>query len=71
MFISSHAVLIEIISITVVSRVSTHGHLNITHDFGLHGRLPGIRSCYNDPLKWGTWALTLEWALARDTTVLF
>ena len=27
------------------------------------------RSCYIDPLKWGTWALTQEWALARDTTV--
>ena len=27
------------------------------------------RSCYIDPLKWGTWALTREWALARDTTV--
>ena len=56
---------------TVVSRISTHGHLNITHKFGPHGRLPGIknsvclyRSCYIDPLKWGTWALTWEWALA-------
>ena len=37
--------------------------------------LPGIkipcsyRSCYIDPLKLGTWALThgQEWALARDT----
>ena len=27
--------------ITVVSRVSTHGHLNITRDFGLHRRYPG------------------------------
>ena len=27
-------------------------------------------SCNNDPLKFGTWALTWEWALARDTTVL-
>ena len=27
------------------------------------------RSCYIDPLKCGTWALTWEWALARDTTV--
>ena len=26
------------------------------------------RSCYMDPLKCGTWALTREWALARDTT---
>ena len=26
MFISSHAVVIEIINITIVSRVSTHGH---------------------------------------------
>ena len=28
------------------------------------------RSCCIDPLKWGTWALTREWALARDTTVI-
>ena len=27
-------------------------------------------SCNSDPLKFGTWALTREWALARDTTVL-
>ena len=27
---------------TVVSRVSAHGCLNITRDFGPHGRLPGI-----------------------------
>jgi hypothetical protein len=27
---------------TVVSQVSAHGHLNITHDFGPYGRLPGI-----------------------------
>ena len=26
-------------------------------------------SCNSDPLKFGTWALTREWALARDTTV--
>ena len=24
-------------------------------------------SCNSDPLKFGTWALTREWALARDT----
>ena len=29
-------------TITVVSRVSAHGRLNINHNFGLHGRLPGI-----------------------------
>ena len=28
--------------VTVVSRVSAHGRLNITRDFGPHGRLPGI-----------------------------
>ena len=28
------------------------------------------RSCYIDPLKCGTWALTREWALACDTMVL-
>ena len=27
---------------TVVSPVSAHGHLSIPHDFGPHGRLPGI-----------------------------
>ena len=27
------------------------------------------RSCYIDPLKCGTWALTREWASARDTMV--
>ena len=31
---------------TVVSRVSTHGRLNITRDFGPHGRLPGIKIPY-------------------------
>ena len=30
------------ISFTVVSRVSAHGHLNITHYFGPHGCLPRI-----------------------------
>ena len=51
---------------TIVSR------LNVTRDFGLHGRLHTLdinsihlyRSCYIDPLKCGTWAL------AWDTTVL-
>ena len=28
------------------------------------------RSCYIDPLKWGTWALTQEWVLAWDTMVI-
>ena len=27
------------------------------------------RGCYIGPLKCGTWALTQEWALARDTMV--
>ena len=27
------------------------------------------RNCYSDHLKCGTWALTLEWALAQDTIV--
>ena len=30
------------IDITVAFRVSVHGCLNITRDFSLHGRLPGI-----------------------------
>ena len=33
-------------NITIVSRVSAHGHLNITRDFGPHGRLPGIKIPY-------------------------
>ena len=32
--------------------------------------ITSYRSCYIDPLKCSTWALTREWALARDTTVL-
>ena len=28
--------------LTVVSQVRTHGHLNITRNFGPHGHLPGI-----------------------------
>ena len=28
------------------------------------------RSCNSDPLKFGAWALTQEWVLARDTRVL-
>ena len=38
-------ILYLICSYTVVSRVSAHiniTRLNITHDFGSHGRLPGI-----------------------------
>ena len=31
---------------TVVSRVSAHEHLNITHEFGPHGHLPGIKIPY-------------------------
>ena len=33
-------------TVTVVSRVSAHGCLNITHDFGLHGHLPRIKIPY-------------------------
>ena len=50
--------------------ISAHGRSNITCDFGLHGRLPRIkshtlyRSCYSGPLKCGTRVL------ARDTTVV-
>ena len=52
--------------------MSAHGHLNITRDFGLHAwsltrditSIPLYRSCYIDPLKRATWALTL------DTTVI-
>ena len=50
-----------------VSWVSAHGHLNITHNFG---PIRLYRSCYSGPLKFGTWALTQEWALAQDTTVV-
>ena len=31
---------------TVVSRLSAHGRLNITCDFGLDGHLPGIKIPY-------------------------
>ena len=51
---------------TVVSRVSAHEHLSITRGFGPHGL---YRSCYIDPFKCSTWALTREWALAWDTMV--
>ena len=61
---------------TVVSRVSAHGHLNITRNFGPRRHLTWditsihlYRSCYIDPLKWAIWTLTREWAFARDTTV--
>ena len=56
--------------LTVVSKVSAHGHLNISHNFGPHGHLPGLRdincihlygSCYIDLLKCGRWVLTQEW----------
>ena len=62
--------------ITVVFRVSAHGCLNITCDFGPHGCLPGIkiqcliRSYYSGPLKHSTRVLTREWTLARDTKVI-
>ena len=66
--------------ITVVSQVSVHGHLNITRDFGPHGRLPRIKIPYvcieaSTVAPWnvvhGPRALTREWALARDTTVCY
>ena len=52
-----------------------HGHLYIIRNFGLHGRLPGIKIPYvcieaatlARPLKCGTWVLTREWALTQDT----
>ena len=31
---------------SVPRRVSAHGRLNITHDLGPHGRLPGIKIPY-------------------------
>ena len=37
--------------ITVVSRVSVHGHLNITRNFGL-GAYPGVGAC---PGHYGMW----------------
>ena len=59
---------------TVVSRVSAHGRLNITRDFGPHGRLPGIKIPYvyieAATAACGTWALTHERVLAWDTAVI-
>ena len=67
-------------STMVVFWVSAHGCLNIhetlqfqqawvlTWDINcmyLYG------SCYIDPLKFGTWELSEEWALAQDTIALF
>ena len=34
--------LVMVVNILLVSRLSAHGHFNITSDFGPHGRLPGI-----------------------------
>ena len=56
---------------TVVSRVCTHGHLNINCDLSPHAwaltwditSIHLYRSYYIDPLKCSTWALTLEWYL--------
>ena len=54
----------------------THGHSNITRDFGLHGhKVHGFHMfVYYYIVHWllemRTWALTREWALARDTMVL-
>ena len=39
---SSHPVSVCTCTCTVVFRVSTHGHLNVTHDFGPRGCLPRI-----------------------------
>ena len=51
-----------------LSVLGAHGGLNITHNFGPHGRLPMLHICIEaatliDPLKCGTWVL------ARDTMV--
>ena len=56
---------------TVVSRVSAHGCLNITHNFDLHGCLHTwdinciclYRSDYMDPFEYGT----CTWVLAQDS----
>ena len=45
-FIKRQIALYHSYTITVVSRVSTHGRLNITRYFGLHGHLPGIKIPY-------------------------
>ena len=63
---------------TIVSWVSAHGYLNITHDFGLHGRLPGIKILYTciEVATVAPWnavhgrLYTREWAIARDTMVI-
>ena len=43
-----------------------------SRDFGAYSEYKLYRSFYMymyiDPLKCGTWVLTREWALARDTT---
>ena len=55
---------------TIVFRVSAHGHLNTSCDFGPHDCLPRIyiayveANCYIDPLTWA-----LIWVLAQNTTV--
>ena len=62
---------------TVVSWVNTHAwapkhNLRFWPAWALTRDQNSIRlyrSCCIDPLKWGTWALTREWALAQDTTV--
>ena len=63
---------------TVLSRVSTHGRLNINSRLWTTWALTRdqdsirlYRCCYSASLKCGTWALTQERALARDTTVLY
>ena len=62
---------------TVVSQVSAHGYLNVTHDFGMHGRLPGTSHkkllhkltpcCVVDGCLPGSGCL---WALAWDAMVI-
>ena len=64
---------------TVVSQVSAHGHLHNNNSWFLaawaltqgQNSICLYRSCYSVPLKCGSWALTREWALAQDTTVIF
>ena len=60
------------VPVTIVSWISTHGRLNITRNFGPHGRLFRIKLPHiQGPLKCGTYMGTYirEWALAKDTMV--
>ena len=67
-----------ILIIYIMSRgVSAHGHLKLNCDFGLHGGLYTrditficlYRSCYIDPLKCTTWALTRECIESPDPSM--